>query len=184
MQRVGADKPVPVDVRIVCATNRDPVAEVAAGRFREDLFYRLHVVPIALPALRERDEDVLLIARSFLVQFAKQENKGFRRFAPAAEQAMLAYPWPGNVRELQNVVRAMVVLNDGEAIESAMLPHAVAGTSKVASTMMPTTGGVDLVTSMPAPALAAIAPSPADSPADRLTDGAPIWPAPCSDTSP
>ena len=125
VQRVGEDKPVPVDVRIVCATNRNPQAEVDAGRFREDLFYRLHVVPIDLPPLRERDDDVLVIAREFLKQYAAEDDKRFTGFAPAAEAAMLAYAWPGNVRELQNVVRHIVVLNNAETVEVDMLPPAV-----------------------------------------------------------
>jgi DNA-binding NtrC family response regulator len=123
VQRVGEDKPRPVDVRIVCATNRDPQAEVAAGRFREDLFYRLNVIPVDLPPLRERDHDALLIARHFLRQFAAEDGKKFTAFSPAVEAALLAHPWPGNVRELQNVVRNIVVLNEGATVEVDMLPH-------------------------------------------------------------
>lgn len=125
VQRVGEDKPRPVDVRIVCATNRDPQAEVAAGRFREDLFYRLNVIPVDLPALRERDDDVLLIARHFLRQYATEDHKRFTRFAPEVEAALLAHAWPGNVREVQNVVRNTVVLNDGETVNIAMLPRSL-----------------------------------------------------------
>ena len=121
-QPVGGSRPEKVDVRFVCATNRDPLAEVEAGRFREDLYYRLYVVPIALPPLRARGQDALLIARSFLTQFAREERKRFRRFLPEAERAILAFPWPGNVRQLQNAVRNVVVLHDGDAVESAMLP--------------------------------------------------------------
>jgi len=124
VQRVGEDKPRPVDVRIVCATNRDPQAEVAAGRFREDLFYRLNVIPVDLPPLRERDHDVLLIARHFLRQFAIEDGKRFSAFAPAVEATFLAHPWPGNVRELQNTVRNIVVLNEGTVVELGMLPRA------------------------------------------------------------
>ncbi|MCW5736948.1 MAG: sigma-54-dependent Fis family transcriptional regulator [Enhydrobacter sp.] len=127
VQRVGEDKTRPVDVRIVCATNRNPQAEVEGGRFREDLFYRLHVIPLDLPPLRERDDDVLLIARHFLVQYAKEDGKRFTGFSPDAESAMLSYSWPGNVRELQNTMRNVVVLNDGETIELAMLPRALQG---------------------------------------------------------
>jgi two-component system repressor protein LuxO len=123
VQRVGEDKPRPVDVRIVCATNRDPQGEVAAGRFREDLFYRLNVIPMDLPPLRERDHDVLLIARHFLQQFAVEDGKKFTGFSPAVEAALLAYAWPGNVRELQNTVRNVVVLNEGETVEIDMLPR-------------------------------------------------------------
>ena len=119
---VGSPRTERVDVRFVCATNRDPMAEVQAGRFREDLFYRLYVVPVELPPLRSRGEDKLLIARQFLANFATEERRGFKGFTPEAEAALLAYPWPGNVRQLQNVIRNIVVLNDGEAVTLGMLP--------------------------------------------------------------
>jgi two-component system repressor protein LuxO len=121
-QPVGGSRTERVDVRIVSATNRDPWAEVEAGRFREDLYYRLYVVPLEMPPLRERGEDVTLIARHFLQAFAREEGKGFRAFSREAEAALLAYPWPGNVRQLQNVVRNIVVLHDGATVERAMLP--------------------------------------------------------------
>ncbi|MFO1081044.1 MAG: sigma-54 dependent transcriptional regulator [Reyranellaceae bacterium] len=127
VQRVGEDKPRPVDVRIVCATNRNPQVEVEGGRFREDLFYRLHVIPVDLPPLRERDDDVLLIARHFLRQYSDEDGKRFRGFTGEAEAALLAYGWPGNVRELQNTMRNIVVLNDGDVIEAAMLPRHLQG---------------------------------------------------------
>lgn len=125
VQRLGEDMPRATDVRIVCATNRDPMAEVAAGRFREDLFYRLHVVPVELPPLRNRDDDVLLIARHFLAQFSAEDGRSFKGFTPEAEQALLAYPWPGNVRQLQNVVRNVVVLNEAERVGIEMLPKEI-----------------------------------------------------------
>jgi two-component system repressor protein LuxO len=121
-QPVGASRTERVDVRFVCATNRDPMAEVRAGRFREDLFYRLYVVPLALPPLRARGDDVVLIARRFLEQFAHEDAKQFRGFSDEAEQALLSYAWPGNVRQLQNVVRNVVVLHDGPRVELSMLP--------------------------------------------------------------
>lgn len=121
-QRVGGSKLETVDVRFVCATNRDPIAEVQAGRFREDLYYRLHVIPVALPPLRERGEDVLAIARRFLRQFASEENKRFIDFSAESAQMLLNYEWPGNVRQLQNVVRNIVVLHDGEKVLPAMFP--------------------------------------------------------------
>ena len=122
VQRLGDDKARQVDVRVVCATNRDPRAAVAEGRFREDLFYRLYVIQVQMPPLRDRDDDVLLLGQHFIQEFAKQDGKRFNRFSPEAEAALLSYNWPGNVRELQNVIRQVVVLNDGEAIEVAMLP--------------------------------------------------------------
>jgi len=121
VQPVGATAAERVDVRIVCATNRAPLAEVRAGRLREDLYFRLHVLPVHLPPLRMRSDDVLAIARACLARMAAEEGKAFERFSPDAEQAMLSHPWPGNVRELQNVIRQAVVLNDGAAIEAAML---------------------------------------------------------------
>lgn len=125
LRRVGASEDEKVDVRVICATNRDPLVEIAAGRFREDLYYRLHVVAIHLPPLRERGADVLEIARSLLADFTREEGKRFARLAPCAEAAMLAYAWPGNVRELQNVLRSAVVLNDGVELTAAALPEAI-----------------------------------------------------------
>ncbi len=123
VQRLGEDHLRPVDVRIVCATNRDPEREVAAGRFREDLYYRLHVMPIELPPLRERNGDVALLARRFLRQFADEDGKGFRDFAPDCLHILEAHDWPGNIRQLQNVLRRAVVLNDGDLMEVSMLPQ-------------------------------------------------------------
>ncbi len=121
-QRVGGSRLETVNVRFVCATNRDPLVEVKAGRFREDLYYRLHVIPVVLPPLRERGDDVLQIARQFLRQFAAEEGKQFFGFSHEAEMILLDYQWPGNVRQLQNVVRNIVVLHDGETVQPSMLP--------------------------------------------------------------
>jgi len=118
---VGASRPVAVDVRFVCATNRDPLAEVRAGRFREDLYYRLHVVPLRLPPLRERGEDVILLAEAFLARAAAEEGKRFRRLSPDAKAALLSHTWPGNVRELENAIRSAVVLAEGEELTAEML---------------------------------------------------------------
>ncbi|HYC01978.1 MAG TPA: sigma-54 dependent transcriptional regulator [Azospirillaceae bacterium] len=125
VQPVGGGRAEKVDVRILSATNRDPLAEVQAGRFREDLYYRLHVVPLHLPPLRDREDDALLIARAFLRDMAAEEGRAFERFAPEAEAALRAYDWPGNVRQLQNVVRNIVVLNEGPEATLAMLPEPV-----------------------------------------------------------
>lgn len=121
-QRVGDSNTQTVDVRFISATNKDPLAEVKAGRFREDLYYRLHVIPLQLPALRERDDDILLIARSFLRSFAAEEAKQFKGFDNASAAVLKAYDWPGNVRELQNVIRNIVVLHSGEIVSVDMLP--------------------------------------------------------------
>jgi len=121
-QRVGGTGLQSVDVRFICATNRDPLKEVEQGRFREDLFYRLHVIPIHLPALRERNDDVLPLARHFLCSFAAEEGKMFCGIAPDAEDVLLSYDWPGNVRQLQNVLRNVVVLHSGPQVTVEMLP--------------------------------------------------------------
>ncbi|MGL6164829.1 MAG: helix-turn-helix domain-containing protein, partial [Aeromonas veronii] len=101
--------------------------EVKAGRFREDLYYRVHVIPLTLPPLRERGEDILLLARTLLQSYAKEENKRFKDFDVEAARVLLDYPWPGNVRELQNVVRNIVVLNDKELVSPDILPPPLNG---------------------------------------------------------
>ncbi|WP_136680309.1 sigma-54 dependent transcriptional regulator [Neptunomonas sp. XY-337] len=122
LQKVGSDRTEKVDVRIICASNKDPLAEVQAGNFREDLYYRLHVLPIHLPPLRERENDVIEIAQSFLEQYAKEEGKGFSGFDPECELMLSSYDWPGNVRQLQNVIRNIVVLHNGDQVTQSMLP--------------------------------------------------------------
>ncbi len=125
LERVGGTEPVPVDVRIVAATNKDLAAEVKAGRFREDLFYRLDVVPVRLPPLRDRREDVLLLASAFLRSDAEKLPKRVTGFTPAAAAALERYSWPGNVRELQHAVERAVILTRGETIDVADLPEAI-----------------------------------------------------------
>ncbi len=121
-ERVGDSRSRSVDVRFVCATNKDPMKALQEGRFREDLFYRLHVIPVQMPPLRERGSDIMLIANRFLSQYATEEGKTFGSFGTDAAQAMMAYRWPGNIRELQNVVRSITVLYDGESVGAEMLP--------------------------------------------------------------
>ncbi len=121
-QKVGGSREEAVDVRFICATNRNPLDEVAAGRFREDLYYRLHVVPVHLPPLRERGDDILMIARRFLCLYAEEEGKQFREFAPEVEVILRQYSWPGNIRQLQNVIRNIVVLHDDEVVGKNYLP--------------------------------------------------------------
>jgi len=119
---VGSDAERMVDVRIVCATNKKPLEQVNQGKFREDLYYRLHVIPIALPPLRERGQDILTIANYFLNQYAREENKQFRNISKVAEKVLVSYSWPGNIRQMQNIFRQIVVLNDGVDLEADMLP--------------------------------------------------------------
>lgn len=120
-QKVGGSDVERADVRYVCATNREPWGEVQAGRFREDLYYRLHVVPCRMPPLRERGDDILLLARHFLALYAKEEGKAFTDFDDGAAWALRRYPWPGNIRELQNALRNAVLFNQGPLITEAML---------------------------------------------------------------
>ena len=122
IQPVGSPLARKVNVRIICATNRDPYEEVKKGRFREDLFYRLHVVPIHLPPLRDRGDDVLEIADHMLRVFAEEEDRSFSRIDDDVQALFRRMPWPGNVRQLLNVLRNVVVLNDAESISATMLP--------------------------------------------------------------
>jgi len=122
IQPVGATKQRKVNVRIVCATNRNPLEEVKAGRFREDLYYRLQVVPLHLPPLRERGEDILEIARAALAQYAREEGATFRDLSPEVAEHFLRLPWPGNVRQLQNVLRNITVLHRGTVVTPDLLP--------------------------------------------------------------
>ncbi len=126
-QKVGSSKTEHVDIRFICATNRDPWEEVEAGRFREDLYYRLHVIPLPLPPLRQREDDVLTLGRHFLTTVSGEEGGAFGGFSAEAEQAIVDYSWPGNVRQLQNVIRNVVVLNDGDIVTKAMLPDLPGG---------------------------------------------------------
>ncbi|MCT4654690.1 MAG: sigma-54-dependent Fis family transcriptional regulator [Cohaesibacter sp.] len=123
LRRVGGSCEISLDIRFVAATNRDPLEEVRAGRFREDLFYRLHVLPIHLPPLRERRGDIMPLASFFLKQYAKEESKNFSLYSLEAEQMLMAYRWPGNVRQLQNTVRRITVMYDGTAVEADHFPE-------------------------------------------------------------
>src|SRR5690606_5913199 len=121
MSRVGESRVRKLDVRVICATNRNPMQMIAEKRFREDLFYRLHVLPIHLPPPRQRPADILVLARHFLALYAREEHKHFTGLSPDAASALLAREWPGNVRQLQNLVRRLVVMSDGGEITSQML---------------------------------------------------------------
>jgi transcriptional regulator with GAF, ATPase, and Fis domain len=121
-ERVGGTQPIRVDIRVIAATNRDLPSAVKEGRFREDLFYRLYVIPIALPPLRERREDILILAKYFLSRFAAETKKSVTGIAHEAEEKLLAYDWPGNVRELANVIERAVVLGQGVNVTFSDLP--------------------------------------------------------------
>ena len=122
VQPVGATRPTKVNVRIVCATNRDPVDAVRQGHFREDLYYRLFVVPIHMPPLRDRGQDIIEIAEAALFRFAEEEGRNFYGLDPAVRSLLPRLQWPGNVRQLLNVVRNVVVLNPGGWVTLGMLP--------------------------------------------------------------
>ncbi len=122
VQRLGSDRQEKVDVRIVCATNRDPLREVAEGRFREDLYYRLAVIPLQMPPLREREGDIRLLADAFLARFSAEVGKQFAPLTPAHYTALERYAWPGNVRELQNVFLRAVLLNNGPDLPLSAIP--------------------------------------------------------------
>jgi len=121
-ERVGGIKTLEVDVRVIAATNSDLRKEVAAGAFREDLYYRLNVVPIRLPSLRARTDDIELLAHHFLEKFSARLKKQVTAIEPAAGQLLRGYPWPGNIRELENVIERAVLFCDGEQLSSVNLP--------------------------------------------------------------
>lgn len=145
IQRVGSEEVLKVDVRIVAATNRDLRQEVAQGRFREDLFYRLNVMPLNVPPLRERKDDVPLLAHHFMEFYAAKNRKSAKGFSPLAMDMLLKYDWPGNVRELENTMERAVILLTGEHITEKQLPmpiveqHTATDTQAVQS--LPATDG-------------------------------------------
>lgn len=122
-QKVGETKMRKADIRFICATNKSPLEAIAKGELREDLYYRLNVIPIEMPPLRERGADVALIAETFVRAFAKEEGKQLQQLSEDAKALLMAYDWPGNVRQLQNVIRNAVVLQDGEELTAQMLPR-------------------------------------------------------------
>jgi two-component system response regulator AtoC len=122
VDRVGGLAPISVDVRLVAATNVDLQRAVLEGRFRSDLYYRLNVVPLTLPPLRERSEDIPLLVEHFLARFNERLNKGVARVDPGAMAALLAYPWPGNIRELENLMERLVLLADSDVIRQDDIP--------------------------------------------------------------
>jgi formate hydrogenlyase transcriptional activator len=124
-ERVGGCQSISVDVRVLAATNRDLMAEVAAGRFREDLFYRLNVFPIQVPPLRERADDIPSLVKHFVDRYSKKIGKDIKKIEKKTLELFQAYKWPGNIRELQNLVERGVILCDGEtfSVDEACLTH-------------------------------------------------------------
>ena len=123
--RIGGRETIRVNVRVIAATNKEPVEEVEKGNFREDLYYRLLVVPIEVPPLRQRKEDIPLLVLHFLKIFSEKNKKHFNEFSPKTMQALLNYPWAGNVRELENVIERIVVLNNGTTVNLNHLPDKI-----------------------------------------------------------
>ena len=127
LERVGGEQTLKVDVRVVSATNKDLREEVAAGRFREDLYYRLHIVPITMPPLRERCEDIPLLCAHFIAKLAPRTNPKVKGIADDALGCLMTYPWPGNVRELENAIEQALVFAEGERISADTLPSIFKG---------------------------------------------------------
>jgi transcriptional regulator with PAS, ATPase and Fis domain len=130
VRRIGGQEEIPVEVTVIATTNRDLSAAVEKGEFRMDLYYRLNAFSLHVPPLRERREDVPILAKHFLASFVKEYNKSIEEFSTEAEELMIAYKWPGNVRELKNVVRGMVVLQETRVIMPEHLPMEVAGSAR------------------------------------------------------
>jgi two-component system response regulator PilR (NtrC family) len=122
---IGSNEEIDVDVRVIAATNKDFEEEIAEGRFREDLYYRLSVIPIHLPPLRERTDDIPLLAREFLGRFAKSMSKSIEGIEPEAMRRLEVYDWPGNVRELENTIERAVALEAGHRISADALPDKI-----------------------------------------------------------
>ncbi len=146
IERVGGGRPVAVDVRVVVATHRDLEVLVQNGSFREDLYHRVVVYPLVIPALRERPEDIPLLAQHFAQQVAEQNNWKAKLFSPESLEELVAYPWPGNVRELRNVIERVLLLSSTDSVDAATvhraLPHATA-TPVPASLTDPTASGAE-----------------------------------------
>ncbi len=175
VEPVGARKAVKVDVRIVSATNRDLIADVKTGRFREDLFYRLHVFPITVPPLRERPADIPALARHFLARFAAEEGKRIRIITPEALRVLGAHHWPGNIRQLENAVFRAVVLAESDCIGVDEFPQVTAQVgNKIAAAATPEAALADAAQ---APAVAPAEEFAPDLMATDLEDAAGVSPA-------
>ncbi|KZZ75427.1 hypothetical protein A3767_21750 [Oleiphilus sp. HI0133] len=139
-QRVGGNQLEEVDIRFICATNRDPITAIQDKKLREDLYYRLNVIPLNLPPLRERDNDACVLASAFLSKFAEKEDKVVIGFSSDAEKLLRGYHWPGNVRQLENAVHNAVVMSDGPLITDKCLSNALGiqpGSASIENTAQP-----------------------------------------------
>jgi len=136
-RRVGAVRPTSVDVRFITATNKVLLSEVKAGRFREDLYYRLQVVSLNIPPLRERGEDVLILARHFIDKYNKEYDRGIRGLSPEVREIFLKYPWPGNVREMENLLERIFILEDDDEGLTRHLPDRILRTVREGARTIP-----------------------------------------------
>ena len=141
---LGSTEEIDVDVRVIAATNKDLEKAIAAGEFREDLYYRLSVIPIHVPALRERREDIPLLARHFLERFRKEMEKPVQGISPEAMGLLESYDWPGNVRELENTIERAVALESGPEISARVLPERVNGVSPAVAASLDQSDGVEI----------------------------------------
>lgn len=189
IERVGGTGCKKVDVRIVAATNRDLESEVMAGRFREDLYYRLNVIPLHLPPLRERGMDILILAQCFLERFCQKKNRPQLRLGEDTARVLLAYSWPGNVRELENFMERLSILVDGDCVQVEDLPAKIRDNVGPLDSLPPlpegALGASAAPLSPPAPALAPqVASAPSLSPSGPAGSVAPpvagkgqfVWP--------
>jgi two-component system nitrogen regulation response regulator NtrX len=127
MEAVGGTTRIKVDARVLAATNKDLQAEIKSGQFREDLYFRLNVIPIFVPPLRERQEDIPLLADHFMAEFAREYGRRLKSFEPAATTVLQHYAWPGNVRELRNVIERLMIMVPGDSISVADLAFLAQG---------------------------------------------------------
>ncbi|MDF3836290.1 sigma-54 dependent transcriptional regulator [Cupriavidus basilensis] len=158
-RRVGAVRPISVDVRFIAATNKILLSEVKAGKFREDLYYRLQVIAINIPPLRERGDDIFLLASNALTKYNAQYGSRIQRLDPEVERIFRAYRWPGNVRELENLLERICLLEEGDCIRPDHLP------ARILRDVMPHSAEPDDPASLPATMNGALYPPPASGPA-------------------
>jgi two-component system response regulator PilR (NtrC family) len=148
IRRVGGQEQISINVRLVCATNRDLEKEIARGAFREDLYYRINVVPVTVPALRDRKDDIPQLVLHFAQRFGKELNREVPQFTPSAMDLLLSYPWPGNVRELEHAIERLLVTCDSNKIVAEDLPFVISqaeqATAQITSRLTATTPNVDL----------------------------------------
>src|SRR5262249_47670882 len=170
VEPVGARKPVRVDVRLISATNRNLIADVKGGRFREDLFYRLHVFPLTVPPLSERPEDIPDLLWHFVARFAAEEGKRIRAVTPEAVALLRGYAWPGNVRQLENAVFRAVVLSEADEIGIGEFPQiqALSGAGR-----QPMEQAAEALIEPQAPLMIEELPSPGLAPAPPIADAGP-----------